>query len=402
MNRDHFGSRDVRAPRDCRGLLPLAALGLMINAPAQDWLIQGQTLVIAPDTVLSPGELIVRDGKVAHVGHEIPGDVRARARTRRFEGAWVVPGFVIAHATLAQEADLAEKAMAWTPELMAAEAFDPYHDDLAELPRYAVTSCLLSPSSTNIAGGVAALIKPGAEFGRIAAEDGYLKLALVASARSQQRAPTSLMGAVEMLRTALQAARLGVRGGPGIGLVRQVLQGQRRVFVHADEFAELSAILDLASEFEFEPVLLGAKAASDCLDRIVAARARIALPGLRPEMRQQQLELPAKLEARGVPFCFIGNPNELRAAAALAVRYGTSRSTALAAITRIPAELTGQDELTGSLRRGCAADFAVFGGDPLDLASPLLAVFVDGELLHGEAPKPSAGGSGLAATQENL
>ena len=382
------------------GLLPLAVVSLLAIAPAQDWLIQGATLVVAPDTVLRPGELLIRDGKVAHVGAEIPSEVRARAKALRFDGGWIVPGFVLAHATLAQEADLVERAVSWTPELMAAEAFDPFHEDLAELPQNAVTSCLLAPSSANVAGGIAALIKPGEEFGRIAAEDAYLKLALTTKARDQQREPTSLMGAVNMLRSALQNAKAGIQPEPGMVLLQQVLQGQRPVFVHADNFAELSAILDMADEFEFEPVLVGAGAAKDCLDRIGATRARIALPGMRPEWRQEQLELPAQLEARGIPFCFIGTPDQLRVSAALAVRHGTSRKAALAAITRVPAELTGQDELTGSLRRGCSADFAVFGGDPLDLSSPLLAVFVDGDLLYGEAPKPTAPGPNLANAQE--
>ena len=388
-------------PTSRHGLLPLAVVALLANASAQDWLIQGATLVVAPDTVMQPGELLIRDGKVAHVGPEIPAEVRSRARALRFDGGWIVPGFVLAHATLAQESDLVERAVSWTPELMAAEAFDPFHEDLAELPQNAVTSCLLAPSSANVAGGIAALVKPGEEFGRIAAEDAYLKLALTTKARDQQREPTSLMGAVSMLRTALQNAKAGMPGEPGNVLLQQVLQGQRPVFVHAENFAELSAILDMADEFEFEPVLVGAGAAKDCLDRIAKSRARIALRAMRPESRQEQLELPAQLEARGIPFCFVGSPAELRLTAALAVRHGTSRKAALAAITRVPAELTGQQELTGSLRRGCSADFAVFGGDPLDLASPLLAVFVDDKVLYGKAPQPTAPGPNPVNAEES-
>ena len=109
----------------------LALLTLCAGAPllAQDVLIQCKTLVVAPDTVIEPGELLMRDGKVTHVGREIPADRRARARTMSFPGSTAVPGFVLVHSTLEQDKDLAERAFAWTPELRAAEAFDPFQDD---------------------------------------------------------------------------------------------------------------------------------------------------------------------------------------------------------------------------------------------------------------------------------
>jgi imidazolonepropionase-like amidohydrolase len=90
-----------------------------------------------------------------------------------------------------------------------------------------------------------------------------------------------------------------------------------------------------------------------------------------------------------VPFCFQGAPSQLRASAALAVHYGTSRKAALTALTRTPAVLLGQQDHVGALRRGCDADFAVFDGDPLDLGAPLRAVWVDGQRRFGTDPPPA-------------
>ena len=75
--------------------------------------------------------------------------------------------------------------------------------------------------------------------------------------------------------------------------------------------------------------------------------------------------------------------------AALAVGYGCSRATALAALTSMPASICGIDTTHGTLRRGCDADFAVFTGDPIDLTSRLVAVYGNGALLHGEEPAKS-------------
>jgi imidazolonepropionase-like amidohydrolase len=388
----------------CLALLA-AALPLQ-RAAAQDLLIQCKTLVVAPDTVVTPGEFLVRDGKVAHVGREIPAETRARARVLAFTDATIVPGFVLAHASLGHDQDLAERAVALTPALLAAEAFDPFEDELLALPRYAVTCAVLAPTSRNVAGGIAAVVKPGGEIGRLRQETGYAKFSLAPAARDPERPPTSLMGAIDLLRQALLQARTGVPPPPAhaaadVAAIGAVVRGERRAVVHVDARAEILAALALASEFGFAPVLVGASAATECLDAIAAARTPIVLTPLQPGMRREQLELPSRLEAAGVPFCFDGSPVSVRAAAALCVRHGASRRAALAALTRTPAELCGIDAAVGALRRGCDADFAVFGGDPLDLGSALLAVFVDGERRFGSAPAATAPAPDLAAAQED-
>lgn len=356
------------------------------QAAAQDLLVTCKTLVVAPGTVLSPGELLVRDGKIAHLGSEIPAEARARAERVSFAGATIVPGFVLAHSTLGQEQDLAESAVAWTPELLAAEAFDPFQDELAALPRSAITSCALAPSSRNVAGGIAALVKPGRDMGRVTAPETYLKLSVTGAARNPERMPTSLLGAVDMLRQAFAEAKAGVRGGPDLAAIGTVLRQGRRVFVHADTVTEIGSVLELAREFGFEPVLIGARAADECLDRIAAARAAVVLDPLRPEMRTAQLALPGQLAARNLLFSFHGDPEQLRTSAALAIRHGASREAVLAAVTTTPAGLIGQGDRVGTLRRGADADFTVWSGHPLDLTSALRAVYVDGVRLFGDAP----------------
>ena len=55
-------------------------------------------------------------------------------------------------------------------------------------------------------------------------------------------------------------------------------------------------------------------------------------------------------------------------------------------LTRSPAAMLDQTTVVGSLRQGCAGDFVVFTGDPLDLGSALLATWIDGVRVYGEAP----------------
>ncbi|MCA8949777.1 MAG: amidohydrolase family protein, partial [Planctomycetes bacterium] len=258
------------------------------------------------------------------------------------------------------------------------------------LPGLGITSVALSPSPLNLAGGIAALAKPGRAKngepqGRIADRELHLQLSLSRAARDQQRAPTSLIGALDMLRTAFTDARQGIQGGPEIAILNQVIGGSRRVFAFADTYTELSGVLDLAQEFGFEPVIVGGIEAAKVLPRLIAQKAAIVLPTLSPEQRLAELELPAALAQAGVPFCFGGDPRQLRLSAALAVRHGLDRDVALQALTRTPALLLGLEDGVGSLRRGRAADFAVWRGHPLDLSSSHLATFVDGRQLAGDS-----------------
>ncbi len=376
----------------------LATLAL---APAQDLLVRAKTVVVATDTVLTDGSLLVRQGKIAWVGDDIPADARGRATVVDYGDATIVPGFVLPPTTLGRDRDLAEAALPFTPDLRAAEAFDPWQEELLALPRAGITSLMLAPSPRNVAAGIGALVKPGKDRGSIAVQELPVVLSLAQEARTPERAPTSLMGAVDLLRTAFAAAKAGTGGGPDVAVLRQALEGSRRIVVHADTFIELAAALDLAQEFGFEPLLVGARDAEKVLPRIVAQQAAIALDTLRTDMRLAQLRLPARLAEAGVPFCFGGRAEAVRVSAVLAVRFGLDRKLALQALTRTPAVLLDQADVVGSLRQGTAADFAVWTGDPIDLSSALVATWIDGVRVHGDAPKPAPTPTTVPATASN-
>lgn len=393
--------------------LPLAVAGslfatsLLAQAPTTptppaepDLLVRAGTVWIAPGQALTPGEFLVRGGRVAYVGSDVPAEARERAKLVDCGSATICPGFVLAVATLGQERDLAEAAVPFTPDLRAADAFDAWQDELAELPKAGITAATLSPAPRNVAAGLQALVQPAAPpagssnsggrgFGTLLADELQPVFSLVEAARNPEREPTSLMGQKELLRSAFTAAQRGTSVGPDTAVLRQVLQGGRRAFVHADTFAELCAALDLARDFGFEPVLVGARDAGKLVDRLLAQRARLVLFAPGPDARRDERTLPAVLAKAGVPFAFAGRPESLRAAVALAVRAGLDRTTALAALTRLPAQLLEQEQRLGSLRQGCAASFLVFHGDPLDLDSRHLATYVAGRRLFGAEPQTS-------------
>jgi len=380
----------------------IAVLLLTAAAPAQDLLVRARRVVVAPDTVLDDGALLVRQGKIAGVGEDIPPEARSRSKLVDYGDATIVPGFVLAQTTLDQEPDLAEASLAFTPDLHAAEAFDPWNERLLRLPELGITSLAFAPSPRNVAGGIAAFAKPGREQGTLVAPELHLTLSLTTAARNPERQPTSLMGAMDLLRTTFAIARTGTRTGPDAAVMQQVLQGSRAVFVHADTYAELNAALDLSREINVPFVLVGAREAAKVLPRLVQQKASVVLDSLRPEARLAELRLPTQLAEAGIAFCFAGRPDQLRLSAVLAVRNGLDRRTALAALTRIPATLLDQQAAVGSLRQGAAADFVVFRGDPLDLDAAFVATWIDGAKVAGHdaetAKKKTSASSTTPAT----
>lgn len=368
----------------------LSAVTALAQAPADrpadrlaDRLVKARQIVVAPDTVLTGGSVLVRAGKIAYVGDEIPAEARARAKVVDYGDATVVPGFVLAYSTLGQDGDLAENAYPFTPDLLVAEGVDLWHDELERLPRSGVASAAVAPSERQLAGGIAALVKPGADGGSVAASDLFLGLSLTRNARSQDRPPTSLMGALDMARQAFGDAKTGVRTGADLAVLRQTLEGARKVFVRADARREIVAALDLAKEFGLQIVVVGGTEAGELVERLAAQKVGLVLGTLTPEAKLENLELPARLAKAGVPFAFAGQPEQLRLTAALAVKHGLDRRLALAALTRTPATLLGLQSEIGSLRQGAAADFVVFSGDPIDLGSRHLATWIGGERRSG-------------------
>lgn len=75
-------------------------------------------------------------------------------------------------------------------------------------------------------------------------------------------------------------------------------------------------------------------------------------------------------------------PSELRFAAAMARRGGLSADQALAAVTRVPAQILGVADRVGSIEVGKDADLLVMSDSPLEMAASVHRVYVRGRLAY--------------------
>ncbi len=177
-----------------------------------------------------------------------------------------------------------------------------------------------------------------------------------------------------------------------------VLQGRQLLLVHVERASDILQTLALKREFpRLRLVLVGASEGWRVADRIAAAQVPVIANALEdlPESFEQLAATQSnvgRMRAAGVEVG-IGmiNDDEARQIR-VSTQYagnlvgigrvpghsGLSWDEAFAAISSRPAEALGLGGEIGSLRPGRRADVVIWDGDPLELATAVEAVWIDG------------------------
>ena len=348
---------------------------------------------LSPGRALDGASLILENGKIRDVGAKASVQVQVDAKNRKaYANAVATAGFVDAHSYVGASGELSESAESMTPELRIRHGYDPFAKAWKRVLRRGVTSAALSPDDKNLAGGIAATIKPGKLAPRDS--DSFLKFSMTDAAFSlngrRERRPTSLLGATDYLRETYES----LKGAKPADLdatrtaIASTLGGGRNVGISARSLREILAALEFIETYQLQAFLIHADYAADAVARIQRLQLPVVLAPLGLASSRRARELPKKLADAGVRFAFGGETSDrngmprLQTSVALAVAAGVDTSKALAAVTTIPAELAGISEQAGALVRGRDADICVWSGDPWDLRSKLLLVVQAGEIVY--------------------
>jgi imidazolonepropionase-like amidohydrolase len=171
-----------------------------------------------------------------------------------------------------------------------------------------------------------------------------------------------------------------------------VMQGRRPVFVHADQLAQIRHALGLAERHGLKLVIVGGADAWRLAPVLKARDVPVIIGGVHelPQRRDDDIDsrytLAARLSQAGVRFAIARVGGNFAAAsernlpyeAASAVAYGLPRDEALKAITLYPAQILGVADRLGALAPGLLASFIVTDGDPLEIATQVQRVFIQG------------------------
>ncbi|MEU7837623.1 MULTISPECIES: amidohydrolase [unclassified Nonomuraea] len=366
------------------------------------------------------GTVLIQDGKITAVGREVeipPGTPVVDAA-----GGWVLPGFVEAHGHLGvhEEAegwagqDTNEKTDPNGARLRALDAINPADLGFADALSGGVTTAVIKPGSANPIGGQTVAVKC---WGRtvdemLVREPVSVKSALGENPKrvygDQNRLPATRQGVAAVIRDAFMKAqdyraRRAAADDEGKPFERdatqeilvRVLDGELPWCQHTHRADDIATALRLADEFGYR-VVINHGTEGHLIADVLAERGIPVIIGplftsrSKVELRHRSLRNPGILARAGVELAITTDHpvvpiHFLVHQATLAVKEGLDRDVALRSITVNPARIMGLDDRVGALRPGLDGDVVIWSGDPLDIMSRALRVFVDGREVYSYA-----------------
>jgi imidazolonepropionase-like amidohydrolase len=379
--------------------------------------ITGGTVHTIVDGVKPDHTVLVRQDKIEAI---VPaGPLPPDYEVLEARGRAVLPGLIDARTSVGlfgdgdgfQHADHEELTDPDTAWVRAIDALNPSDPAFADAREAGITTLLTGPGTTNVAGGLSAVVKTAGHTvaAMLVREPAGLQFGLgrppVAAYRDKNKVWTR-MGIVALLRERLTAARAHVRklereeasGGaerdfrlePYVGLLRREYPARMRVATAEDAWTALR----LSDEFGFDLVL--EQLTEGHLAGLPQELARRGVPCVLGPMMKGAKTLETKaltfrtaaiLAGAGVRFALCsGHPSRpiryLALEAALAVRAGLDEEVALRAITLDAAAALGLADRLGSLEPGKMADLAIFDGPPLLPTSQVTHLLIGGQVVH--------------------
>jgi imidazolonepropionase-like amidohydrolase len=384
--------------------------------------ITGGRVVPVEGDPIDGGTVLVVDGRIAAVGgpdlKPPPGvDVIDAA------GRWVLPGLIDAHTHLGAR----EEGEGWaghdTNELTGPvqahvrvlDAINPADEGFRDAIAGGVLTVGITPGSGNPIGGQTVAVHC---WGRVVDDmvlrsPAGMKSALGENPKrvlGERRVnPTSRLGTAAAIRTALvdalnyldkqqghdQDQESSKRAAPrdlkhealGRVLRREIPWRQ-----HCHRADDIATALRLAREFGYDLVIDHGTEAYLIADEIAAAGVPVVTGPLitarsKVELRNRTMANPGLLAAAGVTVAIATDHpvvpvHLLIVQAALAVREGLDRDTALRAVTINPARIMRVADRIGSLAVGKDGDVVVWSGDPFDVMSRVETAYIAGREVY--------------------
>lgn len=402
--------------------LPAAAADAPAPLPSGDFAVTNATVAIGDGSAPIPGgTVLVRGGKIVAAGKSVavPPGIPVIDGT----GKWVTPGLVTAMTDLGLvgvgAVDESNDSFAGTARFSAgldvSLAIDPDAPPVAVSRASGITRAGVAPVAANaIFAGQGAVIDLASD-GPHAVQPRAFQLVELGE-RGADLAGGSRVAAQALLRNALREARdLAQRKGGKAGedaagqpidalLTRvdaaaliPVVTGKQPLFVHVERAADIRGVLALGKEFPaLRLVLVGAGEGWRVAGEIAAAKV--------PVLASALADLPGSFETLAATQSNVGRMTTAGVKVALGGFYdldqpryapqfagnlvglshvpgagGLSWGQALAAITSIPADILGEGAEFGSLKPGLSGDVVIWDGDPLEVSSAPVTIYVDGK-----------------------
>jgi len=401
----------------------LAASAIALAASpvaAQDFVIVNATVVKGDGSEpIANGVVVVEDGRVVSAGQGNGGSFETDS-VLDAQGAYVTPGIFATITTLgiwdvgavSESNDTRAGGSPFSAALDTAPIINPNSQHILVHRAAGITRAATSTlPSGSIFSGQGAIIDLDSDATPVMQARAFQMVDL--GERGARIAGGSRASTYTLFRAALREAQalIGARGTPQTTEIAKgedvmlsrfdaealvpVVRGRQKLYVAVERAADIRAVIGLRREFsQLDLVLVGASEGWLVANQIAAAGIPVIADGLddlpssfdQLAATQSNIGRMAKAGVKvAINAASMEDPRRLQQHAGNLVALtrvpgadGLSWGQAFAAISSVPAEISGMGGRVGVLASGAAGDVVIWDGDPLEVGSVPTMVFIGG------------------------
>lgn len=345
-----------------------------VFAPEAVFAIRAKEVYVGDGNTIENGTVLIEDGVIRAVGSEV--DLPKGVKLLEHDGA-LTAGMIALHDYSGAAGYNHDSTRSVLSEAQVADAYRSHHSDYRRALESGITCVLLVPSPRNLCGGVTAVLRTAGD--RELDRRGHLALSLCAASLGSNRFPTSTGGAMAEVERCFDEAE---------GAFAEVTAGKLPVLIEVRTRADVLRALDLCARRKLRGALSGSVRVGDLAEEIKQSGLGVVLNPFDVGVDSRAMRSAISLNEAGAPFAFgldapLRHPESLRFGAAMCVREGLEPQAAWSALTADAAQIAGVGDRVGRVALDMDADLVLWSGDPMDLSSSVVAVYVKGDRVHG-------------------
>ena len=361
--------------------------------------------------------LLIENGKISKIGTEVEASWNAKVIDA--SDKVVLPTWILAHCTEGMGRGGGNENLANAPYLTVEDGIDPSESFFESCRRNGIGTIHVLPGNRTLIGGRGLIVRPtGRTVEDMTVGKGGIKMSLDPADGSRMAHIGKLRRALDDVvdyKRDLERRKAEFEKEKAAGATKEaafteeadaehkpviaLLEGKETAYVYVPSAAEMPEALIMQGRHSFKAVLVLGTACHRALKAIAGTgRAVVLDPDLElwekdPETEEEHLVCSAAECFRlGIPFALSVSSNGAGEypwwQMATAIRNGVPRSTALAALTTVPARLLGMEDRLGTLEEGKIASLQIVTGDPLAATTWVDTVLIEGEVVYERAKDP--------------
>ena len=375
-------------------------------------LLKGGTLHTATQGVLENSDLLMVDGKIAAIGSNLTAP--ADAKVIDVTGKHLYPGLIalanqlgLIEIEAVRATDDTNEVTDTNPDLRARIAYNADSEVIPTIRSNGFAYSMIYPDGSMLMGQSSLMQLDAWNYQDAVVADGtglHVRWPNASTLGSRwnpkpadevRKANAEQLAKLQQYFQAAKAYYDAEQAGLNRGIdsrwheMLAVFEGERPLFVHADDERQIRQAMLLAKEYNLKLIIVGGRDSWRLADELAAAKVAViytapyGLPSRGDENYSRAFTVPKTLQDAGVNYALsldgYWDTRNLVFAAGQAISFGLTPEQALRSVTINAAQIAGVADKIGSIEVGKAASLVVSEGDIFDyLGHKVTHLWIDG------------------------